>query len=295
MTDGDKQGLPANGEQIGLDTFDCIQSYDSPCRLLSLRGRPAMKSAPRISVIVCSYNRFDGLQRAIASVRAQIFPAAEIIVVNDGSTDARYRTAARLEGVIWIDQAENTRARFGFPCLGFVKNVGITRATGELLAFLDDDDEWLPGKLASQVAALRATGCRMGATEAWRGEGVFDPRKKYPRYLAEWTKHDALPERFTLADIERDNLVIHSSVLIERALVADMGGYDELPLGGVERDGRLVVEDWELWKRCLRVTDCAFVPEPQLYYDGAHGRAAKADQDVAKSRGWFSRQLARLR
>jgi glycosyltransferase involved in cell wall biosynthesis len=211
------------------------------------------------------------------------------------ATDPRYRTAPRPAEVSWIDQAENSRVRFGYPCLGYVKNVGIARATGEWLAFLDDDDEWLPGKLAAQLAAARATGCRMVATEAWRGEGAFDPRKKYPRYLAEWTKHDALPERFTLADIARDNLVIHSSVLIERALVAEMGGYDELPLGGVERDSRLVVEDWELWQRCLRVTDCAFVREPQVYYDGAHGRAPETEEKNGRPAGWWRRQLARLR
>jgi len=89
--------------------------------------------------------------------------------------------------------------------------------------------------------------------------------------------------------------VIHSSVLIERALVAEMGGYDELPLGGVERDGRLVVEDWELWKRCLRATDCAFVREPQVYYDGAHGRAPGTPEENGRPAGWWRRQLARLR
>jgi Glycosyl transferase family 2 len=248
---------------------------------------------PRVSAIICSYNRYDGLLRALASVRAQTFRAAEIIVVNDGSTDPRYRTAPRPADVIWIDQAENTRARFGFPCLGHVKNVGLARATGEWVAFLDDDDEWLPGKLAAQIAAVRATGCRMCATEAWRGEGTFDAQKKYPRYLAEWTKHDRLPEKFTLADIARDNLIIHSSALIERALVAEMGGYDELPLGGVMRDGRLVVEDWELWQRCLRATDCAFVRAPQVYYDGAHGRApVPARESTTTTQTWWRRLIA---
>ncbi|MEY2879261.1 MAG: hypothetical protein RLZZ15_1641 [Verrucomicrobiota bacterium] len=248
---------------------------------------------PRVSVILCSYNRYDGLLRALASVRAQTLAPAEIIVVNDGSTEPRYRTAARPQGVMWIDQAENTRARFGFPCLGHVKNAGLALATGGCVAFLDDDDEWLPGKLATQIAALRTTGCRMCATEAWWGEGVFDPRKSYPRYLADWTKHDRLPERFTLADIARDNLIIHSSALIERTLVAEMGGYDELPLGGVMREGRLVVEDWELWQRCLRVTDCAFVRSPQVYYDGAHGRAPTQEPSrSAPSQPWWRRLIA---
>ena len=145
----------------------------------------------------------------------------------------------------------------------------IKQAGVYLARHVDDDDEWLPSKLEKQVAILRATGCGMASTEAWRGRGRFDPRKTYPRYLAEWARRPAaLPARFTRQDLERENPIIHSSVLIERTRLLAAGGYDELPIGGVTRDGRLLVEDWELWKRCLRTTDCAFLPEPLVYYDG---------------------------
>ncbi len=272
------------------------QSSGEFLQIVASRMLPASAGPAKVSVIICTHNRFEGLRRAIASVRAQTHRHIELIIVNDGSSDPRYRAEPRAADEIWIDQPENSRVRFGFPCLGHVKNIGLARATGDFVAFLDDDDEWLPGKLAAQFAELRATGCRMSATEAWCGEGPFEAGKKYPRYLAERTKHDALPPRFTLADIARDNLIIHSSILIERSLVAEMGGYDELPLGGVWRDGRFMVEDWELWQRCLRVTDCAFVREPQLYYDEAHGRppsevAAPSTAAVAP-RGWWRRLWA---
>ena len=224
--------------------------------------------SPTVSVVICSYNRHAGLLRAIASVQAQTHRPREIVVVDDGSSDRRYRSPPPA-GVIWLRPERSSRERCGFPCLGHVKNLGIARTTGDLLAFVDDDDEWLPTKLEKQVAVLRATGCGMASTEAWRGRGRFDPRKNYPRYLAEWARRPAaLPARFTRQDLERENPIIHSSVLIERTRLLAAGGYEELPIGGVTRDGRLVVEDWELWKRCLSTTDCAFLPEPLVYYDG---------------------------
>ncbi len=206
--------------------------------------------------------------RAIASVQAQTYPAFELIVVDDGSTDRRYARPPPA-GVTWLRAEPSSRERCGFPCLGHVKNLGISRATGDLLAFLDDDDEWLPAKLERQVAVRHATGCRMVSTEAWRGRGRYNPRRSYPRYLAEWARRPApMPARITRGGLELENPIIHSSVLIERSLLLAAGGYEELPIGGVVRDGRLRVEDWELWKRCLRETDCAFVAEPLLYYDG---------------------------
>lgn len=105
-------------------------------------------SEPLISVIVATCNRAAYLPEALASVQAQTYRAFELIVVDDGSTDETPELLRRLE---------NTRLRcLRQPNQGVAaaRNQGVAAARGELFAFLDDDDLWLPDKLARQMAVL---------------------------------------------------------------------------------------------------------------------------------------------
>jgi len=106
----------------------------------------AVNAAPRVSVIMPSYNTANLIAGSLDSVLAQTFSDFEIIVVNDGSPDT-----SELERVlqpyssriVYIKQ-ENKRA-------GGARNTAIGKARGEFLAFLDSDDIWLPDHLASQM------------------------------------------------------------------------------------------------------------------------------------------------
>ena len=115
-------------------------------------------AAPVVSVIIPAYNRAATLPRAIASVRAQDFSDWELILVDDGSRDASAEAALACGDprVRVIRHAVNR----GAPA---ARNTGIKEAAGRLIAFLDSDDEWLPGKLGPQVAALEAAPARLGA------------------------------------------------------------------------------------------------------------------------------------
>jgi glycosyltransferase involved in cell wall biosynthesis len=97
-----------------------------------------------VSVVIPTYNRAHLLGRAIKSVLNQIGREDEIIVVDDGSTDAtREVVAAFAEPRIhYVRQAK--------AGAGAARNRGVSEAIGDLIAFLDSDDEWLPGKLAVQ-------------------------------------------------------------------------------------------------------------------------------------------------
>lgn len=96
-----------------------------------------------ISVVIPAHNAERFLAEAVASVRAQTWPAAEIIVVDDGSTDETARLAEQL-GLKVLSQAQ--------AGAGAARNRGAEAATGEWLAFLDADDLWVPEKLAYQSA-----------------------------------------------------------------------------------------------------------------------------------------------
>ncbi len=106
---------------------------------------------PEVTVVIPTHNRAHLVGRAITSALAQTLADFEVIVVDDGSTDetaevVRSLADPRLRLVQLSRKAGDCRAR----------NAGIQGALGELVAFLDDDDEWLPQKLARQVARLRA-------------------------------------------------------------------------------------------------------------------------------------------
>ena len=109
---------------------------------------PDFLSPPRISVIVPVFNGADYLAEALESIREQTVPVAEVIVVNDGSSDESAEIAARHSFV--------TLLRRKHSGINATLNCGLEKATGGLLAFLDQDDRWLPEKNFLQVAALRA-------------------------------------------------------------------------------------------------------------------------------------------
>ncbi len=105
-----------------------------------------MKSEPSVSVIVPVFNCERFLREALESIRAQDHRALEIIVVDDGSTDGSAAVAQAFPGVTLITQENRGVAT--------ARNAGLAVAHGELIAWLDADDLWLPGKLSVEIAHL---------------------------------------------------------------------------------------------------------------------------------------------
>lgn len=139
-----------------------------------------MSQPPRVSVILPTFNRSGYLRQAIESVLAQTYPDFEIIVVDDGSTDD---TRAVVAGF------GDARIRYEYQAnagRSAARNRGLALARGEYIAFLDDDDLFLPDKLAVQVGFLdahpeiglaaggaeviAADGSLMGVWETWRDQ-----------------------------------------------------------------------------------------------------------------------------
>lgn len=110
-----------------------------------------MPNSPRVSIIIPSFQSAGTLPQAIKSVLSQDYTDFELIVVDNGSTDSTsevIQEAKKQDQRIRGLHLENNKR----PAGG--RNAGVGAARGEYIAFLDADDEWLPGKLTPQVAVL---------------------------------------------------------------------------------------------------------------------------------------------
>lgn len=105
---------------------------------------------PLISVIVVTYNRVDYLELTLNSIKDQTYEPIEIIVVDDGSSNDFSEVLCQKYNDLKYIKIANS----GGPCKP--RNIGIDLAKGKYVAFLDDDDIWLPNKIAKQVSVLES-------------------------------------------------------------------------------------------------------------------------------------------
>ncbi|GGK08884.1 hypothetical protein GCM10010123_43440 [Pilimelia anulata] len=199
-------------------------------------------SAPTVSVVVPTRDRPGLLRSALAAIREQAYPGpVETIVVYDRS--APDTTLAGGDDHRRVRVVANDRV----PGLAGARNTGILAATGELLAFCDDDDRWLPGKLAAQVAALTAD---PAAELVCCGIRV--------RYAEHAVDRGVGADRVGFAELLRDRRTeLHPSTFLFRraALVDGIGLVDEALPGSY-------AEDYELLLRAARRTDVRAVADP---------------------------------
>ncbi|GHU20920.1 hypothetical protein FACS1894163_13920 [Spirochaetia bacterium] len=102
-----------------------------------------------VSAIIPTHNRLELLKKSIQSVLNQTYEEIELIVVDDASTDGTKEYCLQKNNFIYL-RIEPEKSRGG----NHTRNLGIKKAHGEYIAFLDDDDEWLPEKTSKQVEFL---------------------------------------------------------------------------------------------------------------------------------------------
>ncbi len=173
----------------------------------------------KVSVIVTTHRRPQVLRRALDSIDRQTYRDVEVIVVDDNGAG----TAMQKETEAVISDYPNTIYHANSQNLGKAVslNWAVKRASGELLAFLDDDDEFYPEKLARQVARMEET----------NAAGVYCNYQRIFRNKLYYTSgHKAGEDEGDLALdmlLGTNEICAGSTLLIRRSVVTELGGFDE--------------------------------------------------------------------
>ena len=208
-----------------------------------------------VSVIIPTYNREKFISECVQSVLAQTLPAREIIIVDDGSTDATYNILRDL-GFNSLS-TKKTVLRYFFQQnrgVSSARNLGIKEARSEYIALLDSDDLWLKSKLDRQVSAFQndTQSSRLCHTdEIWIRNGVrVNQHKKH-------NKHGGNVFQSCL----KLCCISPSSAMMHRSVFEDFGFFDEdLP----------ACEDYDFWLRYSAKEDVNFIDEPLIIKKGGH-------------------------
>jgi glycosyltransferase involved in cell wall biosynthesis len=242
----------------------------------------ATAQMPNVSVVIPAYNPGRMVSMAVESVLTQTRPAREVIIIDDGSTDDAAAALTRFGDRVRVVRQENLG-------VAAARNRGAWETAGDLIAFLDADDEWLPEKLERQVALFEGEPS-LGLVHC--GYEEIDVNGRSQGRSIQGRRGD---------DVWREMLLFEPSVLgggsgslISRRAFEEVGGFDR----------RLSTSaDWDLYFRIARRHPVNFVPEVLMRYR-VHGgnmhtnvRAMERDMLLAFSKAFADPdpQLAQVR
>jgi glycosyltransferase involved in cell wall biosynthesis len=201
---------------------------------------------PKISAIITTWNRSDMLGRAIQSVLAQTFSDFELLILDNNSTDDTESVARSFRDprIRYIKHAPQNIAG--------ARDIGLRESAGEYLAFLDDDDEWLPEKLADELSifdqdAAKKVGLVYGAY-------IHIDQATGKTFETIYPKHRG--DVYAYAVSHEDTFTgSASNPMLRKSAVIGVGGYD----------GRVTTgEDYEMFLRLAKQYEFDYVSKPVL-------------------------------
>jgi glycosyltransferase involved in cell wall biosynthesis len=203
---------------------------------------------PKVSVVIPTYNRTEFLSSAILSVLNQTYQDFEIIIVDDGSTDNTIDviTALNSKKIKYI-RHEYNKGEAG------TRNTGILNSNGQYIAFLDDDDEWLPEKLELQVNKIENSLQQIGLIYT----GLLCCHYIENKLFYQW-QYIPLHKGNTYHTLMKKNFIYTpSSVLIRRRCLEQIGLFNSEIAYGL---------DYDYWIRISKHFDFEYLTEPLVRY-----------------------------
>jgi len=200
----------------------------------------------KVSVIIPTFNRQEYIQRAIKSVLAQTYKDFEIIVVNDGSTDNTVEILKLYLPKIKLINIENSG-------VSFARNLGVKNSNGDLIAFLDSDDEWLPQKLEKQMKfhENNLSIPLIHGEELWVRNGKrVNPKNKHKKSGG-----------FIIEKCLPMCVISPSATIINRDIYNEFCGF---------REDYPACEDYDLWLKVCSKYEIGFIEEPIIIKYGGH-------------------------
>jgi glycosyltransferase involved in cell wall biosynthesis len=230
---------------------------------------------PLVSVIMAVHNRQASVARAIKSVLAQTYRNLELVVVDDGSTDGTCDIIKRFGPPVKVISQTHAGAYVA-------RNRALRYARGELIAFIDSDDAWLPDKLELQVPLM----CRPEVGLVF-GDAIHltAPEDGAPQ-TGLTSFRIAPPKRGrAVAAFASCNFVPTCTVLVRRSCLEEIGGFSE---------ANQVSADYLAWFRIALRHDLDFVDRPLIEYTvHADGLSFDLGRSLAARIDLFSGELAR--
>lgn len=198
----------------------------------------------KLSVVITTYGRkFESIERSICSVRNQTYKNIELILVDDNSPNSEYRKSIQ-EGIreypeiVYVQHEKNKGAQAA-------RNTGVRTSNGCVVAFLDDDDEWLPEKTAQQMKLIKPgvglVYCRGYAVNEDTGE--MKPYDNERNFRTEVSFSDLL---------YGDYIGTTTQAMIPKDVIESVGYFD------LEQPAR---QDYEMWIRISKRYKCVGVNE----------------------------------
>ncbi|MBF0557328.1 MAG: glycosyltransferase [Nitrospirae bacterium] len=234
-----------------------------------------MKQMPLFSVIIPTFNRADLLRRAVDSVLAQTFGNFEVIVIDNHSSDhtAEILASYKDDRVSWHAIRNN-------GIIAASRNLGIRKAAGEWISFLDSDDWWHPAKLETVCNYLEQ------ADVVYHGLNIHTPKGK--SFLRSLNGRQVKSPVFVDLMI-RGNALSTSSVTVRKDIAEKIGCFSE-------EKSLIAVEDFDLWLRISRITErFIFIPKKLGGYWLADGNATAATEKHAmRLKAVYDRHIAYL-